>query len=150
LTAQLAGRAATLVTATLFEPTLRATAAEFDAAAGTHLDVVGVTNEKLGHGITVAGLLMGADVIAQLAGRDLGEFVVLPRVMFDHPQGISLDDLSPLTLAQQLGRPIYLADALGDVLDAFTGANPLHIDPAHPAIPAEVMRAGGWAVEKYL
>jgi putative radical SAM enzyme (TIGR03279 family) len=148
--AQLSGRAATLVTATLFEPTLRATAAAFDAAAGTALNVVGITNEKLGPGITVAGLLMGADVLSQLAGRDLGEFVVLPRVMFDHPQGISLDDLSPLTLAQQLGRPIYLADAMGDVLDAFTGANPLHIDPAQPAIPTEVMRAGGWAVEKYL
>lgn len=144
------GRAATLVTATLFEPTLRATAAAFDAAAGTRLSVVGVRNEKLGLGITVAGLLMGADVVAQLADRDLGEFVVLPRVMFDHPQGISLDDVSPLTIAQQLGRPVFLADAMGDVLDAFTGVNPLHVDPAQGVIPLEVMRAGGWAVEKYL
>jgi putative radical SAM enzyme (TIGR03279 family) len=146
----LAGRTATLVTATLFEPTLRATAAAFDAAAGTQLNVVGVLNEKLGRGITVAGLLMGADVVAQLAGRELGEFVVLPRVMFDHPQGISLDDVSPLAIAQQLGRPIHLADAMGDVLDAFTGVNPLRVDPAQDTIPLEVMRAGGWAVEKYL
>jgi putative radical SAM enzyme (TIGR03279 family) len=146
----LTGRSATLVTATLFEPVLRKTAAEFDRLAGTRLDVVGVLNERLGHGITVAGLLMGADVIAQLAGRDLGEFVVLPRVMFDHPQGISLDDISPLEIARQLNRPLYLADAMGDVLDAFTGANPLRIDPAQPNIPAEVMKAGGWAVEKYL
>jgi hypothetical protein len=93
---------------------------------------------------------MGADVLEQLAGRELGDFVVLPRVMFDHPQGISLDDLSPLEIARQLDRPIFLADAMGDVLDAFTGANPLRIDPADPAIPAEVMKAGGWAVEKYL
>ncbi|MCC7360204.1 MAG: DUF512 domain-containing protein [Anaerolineales bacterium] len=146
----LAGRAATLVTATLFEPTLRAAAAEFNAAAGTRLNVVGVTNERLGHTITVAGLLMGADMPAQLAGRDLGEFVVLPRVMFDHPQGISLDDVSPLTIAQQLGRPVFLADALGDVLDAFTGDNPLRIAPDQAVIPLDVMRAGGWAVEKYL
>jgi len=111
---------------------------------------VGVRNLKLGDGITVAGLLMGADVIAQLAERDLGEFVVLPRVMFDHPQGISLDDLTPLHIARQLGRPVYLADALGDVLDAFTGTNPLRVDPAQGTIPLEVMRAGGWAVEKYL
>jgi putative radical SAM enzyme (TIGR03279 family) len=146
----LAGRSATLVTATLFEPVLQRTAAAFDRLAGTRLEVVGVTNERLGHSITVAGLLMGADVQAQLAGRDLGEFVVLPRVMFDHPQGISLDDISPLALARGLGRPVYLADAMGDVLDAFTGANPLRIDPAEDEIPAEVMRAGGWAVEKYL
>ena len=141
---------ATLVTATLFEPVLRKAADEFNARAGTRLQVVAVRNERLGEGITVAGLLMGADVMAQLEGRELGTFVVLPRVMFDHPQGISLDDISPLEIARHLGRPIYLADAMGDVLDAFTGANPLRIDPAHPAIPAEVMKAGGWAVEKYL
>ena len=70
--------------------------------------------------------------------------------MFDHPQGISLDDISPLEIARQLNCPLYLADAMGDVLDAFTGVNPLRIDPAHPNIPAEVMKAGGWAVEKYL
>jgi len=142
--------AATLVTGTLFEPTLRQTADDFNARAGTRLQVVGVLNERLGHTITVAGLLMGADVVAQLAGRDLGAFVVLPRVMFDHPQGISLDDLSPLQIAQRLGRTVFLADAMGDVLDAFTGANPLRIDPDQPAMPVEVMKAGGWAVEKYL
>lgn len=141
---------ATLVTATLFEPVLRQAADEFNAKAGTLLQVVAVRNERLGHGITVAGLLMGADVMEQLAGRDLGAFVVLPRVMFDHPQGISLDDISPLEIARRLDRPLFLADAMGDVLDAFTGANPLRIDPQQTIIPLEVMKAGGWAVEKYL
>lgn len=146
----LQGRGGTLVTATLFEPILRQAAEEFDALAGTRLQVASVLNERLGHGITVAGLLMGADVIEQLAGRELGEFVVLPRVMFDHPQGISLDDLSPLFIAQKLGRTIFLADAMGDVLDTFTGANLLRVSPDQPIIPLEVMKAGGWAVEKYL
>jgi putative radical SAM enzyme (TIGR03279 family) len=141
---------ATLVTATLFAPTLAKVAAEFDALAGTRLDVIPVLNERLGHTITVAGLLMGADVIAQLNGRALGEFVVLPRVMFDHPDGISLDDIGPLQIAQALGRPVYLADALGDVLDAFAGRNALAFDPANPARAPQPMKAGGWAVEKYL
>jgi putative radical SAM enzyme (TIGR03279 family) len=143
-------RSATLVTATLFEPVLRKAAGQFNDVAGTRLDVIGVLNERLGHGITVAGLLMAAEVVEQLAGRDLGEFVVLPRVMFDHPQGISLDDISPLTVAQQLGRVVFLADAMSDVVDAFTGANPLRVEPVQQAVPFEVMRAGGWAVEKYL
>ena len=146
----LSGRPATLVTGALFAGTLRQAADEFNRLTGTALRVEAVRNERLGHTITVAGLLMGQDVLTQLAGQDLGEFVVLPRVMFDHPQGISLDDLSPLRLAQGLGRPVYLADAMGDVLDAFTGANSLRFDPAQEAIPLEVMRAGGWAVEKYL
>jgi hypothetical protein len=45
---------------------------------------------------------------------------------------------------------VYLADAMGDVLDAFTGVNTLKFDPANDTIPLEVMKAGGWAVEKYL
>lgn len=140
----------TLVTGALFESTLAQTVTEFNRLARTELHVAGVRNERLGHGITVAGLLMGRDVIDQLTGRDLGEVVVLPRIMFDHPQGISLDDVSPLTIAKALDRPLYLADAMGDVLDALTGKNPLRIDPAEDVIPLEVMKAGGWAVEKYL
>lgn len=143
-------RTATLATATLFAPTLEKAAREFDALAGTQLRVVPVLNERLGHTITVAGLLMGQDVIDQLKDRDLGEFVVLPRVMFDHPDGISLDDVPPLAIAQALGRPVFLADALGDVLDAFTGRNVLAFDPARPEAAPRPMRAGGWAVEKYL
>jgi putative radical SAM enzyme (TIGR03279 family) len=147
---RLKGRHATLITGSLFSDTLRQTVAEFNRTAGTELAVRPVMNERLGHSITVAGLLMGQDVLDQLSGQDLGEFVVLPRVMFDHPQGISLDDLSPLKIAQGLQRPVFLADAMGDVLDALTGRNTLRFDPDQGTIPLEVMRAGGWAVEKYL
>lgn len=147
---RLKARSGTLVTGTLFEPTLAGTVAEFNRAARTALRVVGVTNERLGHGISVAGLLMGKDIVDQLKGQDLGEVLVLPRVMFDHPRAISLDDVSPLTIAKALDRPIHLADAMGDVLDALTGRNALRFDPADEAVPAEVMKAGGWAVEKYL
>ena len=141
---------ATLVTAMLFAPTLSEVAAEFAQVSGLAVEVTPVVNERLGETITVAGLLMGEDVIAQLKGRELGEVVVLPRIMFDHPQGISLDDASALDVARALDRPVALADAMGDVLDAFTGRNRLTIHPADEVIPPEVMKAGGWAVEKYL
>jgi hypothetical protein len=81
---------------------------------------------------------------------DLGRLVVLPRIMFDHPCGLSLDDQTPLDVARGLGRPVFLAETMRDVLRALTGDNPLRFDPASQAIPPEVMRAGGWAVEKYL
>lgn len=146
---EMRGRRATLVTGTLFGPVLAKAAREFDQVAGTALAVAPVINERLGETITVAGLLMGKDAISQLKDRDLGEFVVLPRVMFDHPQGISLDDVSPLDVARALNRPVFLADLMGDVLDAFTGHNTLVFQPGD-SIPLEVMREGGWAVEKYL
>jgi len=77
----------------------------------------------LGETITVAGLLMAGDVIDQLLAAGCGDLVVLPRVMFDHPDTIALDDLSPQDAANRLGRPVALADSLGDVWDALTGVS---------------------------
>lgn len=143
----------TLATATLFAPTLEQTANEFGALSGLHIDVRAITNTRLGEGITVAGLLMAEDVIAQLKDTEIGDLVVLPRIMFDHPDGISLDDQSPRQIAIALNRPIALADQMGDVIDAVQGKSKLIYQPdlLMPAISdASVMRDGGWAVEKYL
>ncbi len=144
-------RRVTLVTAALFAPTLTRAAAELAADSGTTIDVIAIRNERLGETITVAGLLMAQDILDQLQGRELGEVVVLPRIMFDHPDGISLDDLHPLHIARTLGRPVALADLMGDVVDVLTGHNPLTFDPEAGLIhPDSIMRVGGWAVEKYL
>jgi NifB/MoaA-like Fe-S oxidoreductase len=121
------------------------------ADSGLAIDVVAVMNQHLGATITVAGLLPANDVIAALRGRDsLGEIVVLPRVMFDHPDGIALDDLTPMQVAQAIDRPVALADWMGDVVDALTGANRLVFDPAADPLAVPIVREGGWAVEKYL
>ena len=141
---------ATLVTGTLFAPTLAKTANEFTQLTNVPLEVAAIVNERLGETIRVSGLLMGEDVIAQLRDRVLGEIVILPRIMFDHPQGVALDDRSPLDIARALNRPVALADAMGDVLDALTGQNRLIVQPTDKFIPIDVMKAGGWAVEKYL
>ncbi len=141
----------TLVTAALFGPVLAETASALAAQTGVRLDVVPIANRRLGETITVSGLLMAEDVIAQLQGRDLGEVVVLPRLMFDHPDGISLDDQHPQQIAAELGRPVALADLMGDVLDVLTGQNALTFTPEGGLIhPDSIVRVGGWAVEKYL
>jgi NifB/MoaA-like Fe-S oxidoreductase len=111
----------TLITATLFAPILRQSAAEFSELAGVEAEVTAVPNIRLGETITVAGLLMAEDVIAHLQTTGYGDLIVLPRVMFDHPDTISLDDLTPLETANRLGRPVALADTMGDVWDVLTG-----------------------------
>jgi NifB/MoaA-like Fe-S oxidoreductase len=113
--------AATLATGELFAPTLRQAADEFARLGGVQLDVIPIRNERLGETITVAGLLMGADVIAQLQTRELGEIVVLPRIMFDHPTGVSLDDVSVSDIAGALSRPVALASTMSDILAILTG-----------------------------
>jgi NifB/MoaA-like Fe-S oxidoreductase len=114
---------ATLVTGALFARTLEQVAAEFSRLTGISLEVAPMVNQRLGETITVSGLLMGQDVIDQLRGRDLGGLVVMPRIMFDHPDGISLDDVAPDQIAGALNRPVVLADGMHDVWDAVSGAD---------------------------
>jgi hypothetical protein len=49
--------------------------------------------------------------------------------MFDHPDTISLDDLTPLETAIRLGRPVALADTMGDVWDVLTGESRVTFRP---------------------
>lgn len=126
-------RSVTLVTGTLFAPTLSRTASEFAALTGCDLRVLPAVNTRLGETITVAGLLMGSDVLQQLQEAGYGDLVVLPRVMFDHPDVVALDDLSPQDIANRLRRPVALADSLGDVWDALRGESRVVFEPGGPA-----------------
>ncbi len=123
----------TLVTGMLFAEVLRETAVAFNALTRVNVHVQPIVNERLGATITVAGLLMGQDVLRQLEGAGYGDLVVLPRVMFDHPDTIALDDLSPQDIANRLKRPVALADTLADVWDALTGVSQVLYRPGVPA-----------------
>ena len=48
------------------------------------VDVHVVRNRHFGDEVTVSGLIVGRDLLATLAGHELGDTLVLPRVMFDH------------------------------------------------------------------
>lgn len=122
----------TLVTGSLFAPTLRQTAREFSALTGIETTVLCVNNDQLGHSITVAGLLMAEDIVAQLQEAGYGDLVILPRVVFDHPDTISLDDATPGAVATALDRPLALADLMGDVWDACTGQSQVTFTPDTP------------------
>jgi NifB/MoaA-like Fe-S oxidoreductase len=112
-------RRATFVCATLIAPTLRALAGEITADAGVVVDVVGVRNAYFGPRVNVSGLLTAGDIIRALAGRDLGDLVVLPRYALDYTGSRFLDDLTPDTLQRALGVPIAFASTLGEVLQIF-------------------------------
>jgi NifB/MoaA-like Fe-S oxidoreductase len=120
----------TLVTGALFGPTLQATAEEFSRLTGAAVRVLAASNRRLGPTITVAGLLLGQDVLGQLRSFPVGDLILLPRVMFDHPQRIALDDTPPQAIADTLGRPVILADTMGDVWDALIGQSAVVYRPS--------------------
>lgn len=107
-----------LVTGTLFAPTLRQVASEASLLTGISFEVIPIVNRCFGETVTVAGLLTAHDVIEQLQGRELGQQVVLPRVMFDQ-SGISLDDMTPDDISRAVGRPVALSNTLSEALRAF-------------------------------
>ena len=55
--------------------------------------------------------------------------VIRDRVWSDHPDTSSLDGLSPQDVANRLGRPVALADSLGDVWDAMRGESRVMYQP---------------------
>ncbi len=70
------------------------------------IQVFPVINDFFGHDITVAGLVTGQDIIAQLRGKDLGETLYFPDVMLRHEGDLFLDDTTVPQLQEALGAPV--------------------------------------------
>jgi putative radical SAM enzyme (TIGR03279 family) len=98
-------RRVTVVTGELFAPRMRALLA-LVTVEGLTVSLVPVANEFFGRGIGVAGLLTGRDIQIQLAGRGLGDAVLVPAVALRDGAGVFLDDLTPGDLAATLGTPV--------------------------------------------
>lgn len=109
-------RTMTWVTGSLFAPTLQKVAASFEGDLPISVNVVPVENRFFGETVTVAGLLTAGDVLTALHGRDLGDWVVLPRSMLDHEGRLTLDDRSPEWLEQVLGARVWFAHTMSEVI----------------------------------
>ncbi len=94
----------TVATGMAFADELTRACAEIERAfPGVRAEAVGIVNDFFGHHITVAGLLTATDIAAQLRGRDLGDRLILSRVMLKADQDIFLDDQTPEDLSKALG-----------------------------------------------
>jgi putative radical SAM enzyme (TIGR03279 family) len=127
-------REMTLVTGTLFAPVLQNTVAEFSQLSDVRMTVLPVVNRHLGDTITAAGLLMGEDIMAEVVKEGVAGVLLLPRVTFDHPDTITLDDLSPQAFADRLKCPVALVESMGDVLDVLLGRSRLRFEPQHETV----------------
>lgn len=68
--------------------------------------VVEIRNDFFGHRVSVAGLITGQDLIAQLEGRDLGERVLISANMLRDGGDVFLDDYTPQQVSDAIGVPI--------------------------------------------
>ncbi|MGE5676399.1 MAG: DUF512 domain-containing protein [Mycobacterium leprae] len=119
-----ASRKVTVATGVLATGTLeRAATWLMEHVKGLTVQVKTIKNDFYGHSVTVAGLLLAQDMIAQLQeAGDLGDLVILPAVSFRDIDGRSLDNITPDEVSRLLkGVPVMLAGSPAELADAATG-----------------------------
>ena len=77
---------------------------------GLSVNVYPIRNDFFGHEITVAGLLTGKDIIAQLKDRPLGDELLIPANALRAEGDVLLDDISPEDIGKVLGVKVTPSD----------------------------------------
>lgn len=90
------------------------------------VNVYRIRNDFFGESITVAGLLTGKDVLEQLKEAsekgELGEKLLLPKVMLKADEELFLDDMTPKELSEALGVEVEFVGSDGaELLCALLG-----------------------------
>ncbi len=84
-----------------------------------------IKNDFFGHSVDVAGLVTGGDLIAQLKGRELGDFLLISQNMLRRQEQDFLDDVTLMDASRELNLPIYPVEQDGFALwDAMCGLLP--------------------------
>ena len=92
--------------------------------------VQAIRNDFFGHTITVAGLVTGQDLIAQLKGKELGQRLLIPTNMLRAGERVFLDDVSLDDVGRELGVPVTAVAQDGyELLDAICGIDCMSAAP---------------------
>lgn len=82
-----------------------------------------IRNDFFGESITVAGLITGGDLKAQLSGQELGSRLLLPSVMLRSGENVFLDDITTEQLENALQVPVDIVKSSGyDFVNSVIGA----------------------------
>jgi len=101
-------RRVTIVSGTLAAPVLQPLVDDLNAVEGLQAGLHPVRNDFFGDSVTVAGLIAGEDIAAQLRDQPLGDAVLLPAAALRGDRFI--DDLTVASLAAQLGAPVEVVE----------------------------------------
>ena len=77
------------------------------------IDVYEIKNDFFGHSITVAGLIIGNDLINQLKGKPLAKCLAIPQVMLRSEGDLFLDSVSTDDVEEALGVTLKVDDCTG-------------------------------------
>ena len=72
-------------------------------------NIITVVNKFFGETVTVAGLVVGGDIVDTLATRnDVGDTLILPRVMLREIEDVFLDGMTLTELKQKTGKQVII------------------------------------------
>lgn len=72
-----------------------------------------ITNDFFGEQITVSGLITGTDLIRQLKGKELGQWLLLPVNMFRSGEEVFLDDVTKSDVEKALQVKVHIVKSSG-------------------------------------
>jgi len=112
-------RRVTLVTSTMAQPVIEELAQDIQKIEGAEVQVLPIVNKFFGELVTVAGLLCGQDVLDALhENANLGDLVLLPRVMLDNEGTRFLDDMTVDEFKAQLPTRVEFVRNAQETIDA--------------------------------
>ncbi|MBO4267371.1 MAG: DUF512 domain-containing protein [Lachnospiraceae bacterium] len=76
-------------------------------------EVYAIRNDFFGENITVSGLITGRDIMEQLAGKDLGEYLLIPDSMMKADEEIFLDNVKVSDIEGALQVKIHIVKSNG-------------------------------------
>ena len=106
----------TLVTGEGFAPTLQALCDRLQSAYDLRLHVAVIKNDWFGHTVTVAGLLTGKDIVAQLKANGYTHDVVLPDNTLKEFESVLLDGMSVADIERELNCKIHICESGADFI----------------------------------
>ena len=93
---------------------------QLNAVKNLKIDLVALNSKYWGQEITVTGLLTGQDLLQGLAGKDLGDGVLLPSLMLKHEDTKFLDDMTVEEISSKLNTPIFPVSGVEELIDRVT------------------------------
>jgi putative radical SAM enzyme (TIGR03279 family) len=96
-----------------FQPILQ----QLNSVENLEVNMRALKSDYWGQSISVTGLLTGHDLLLNLQGQDLGEGILLPKVMLKHGELIFLDDMSIEEVASQLNTKILPVAGVEDLIN---------------------------------
>jgi putative radical SAM enzyme (TIGR03279 family) len=120
----------TIGTSTMAYPVIKRLAADIGNIEGAEVQVLPLVNKFFGAEVTVAGLLCGQDVLTALQDNgNLGDLVLLPRVMLDNEGTRFLDDMTVDEFRAQLPVRVEFVRNAQETIDAVRSLAGLNTAP---------------------